>query len=57
MFYDINGIKMNTVSFGSGEDTFLGISGFVADWQVWTNVFELLSTNSDLSEPLGLNLQ
>ncbi|MHA1217426.1 MAG: alpha/beta fold hydrolase [Candidatus Heimdallarchaeaceae archaeon] len=44
MFYDINGIKLNTVSFGSGEETFLGISGFVADWHVWMNVFELLST-------------
>lgn len=44
MFYDINGIKINTVSFGSGEETFLGISGFVADWHVWLHVFELLST-------------
>ncbi|MBA7520440.1 AB hydrolase superfamily protein YdjP [subsurface metagenome] len=44
MFYDINGIKINTVSFGSGEETFLGISGFVADWHVWMHVFELLST-------------
>ena len=44
MFYDINGIKINTVSFGSGEDIFLGISGFVADWHVWMHVFELLST-------------
>lgn len=44
MFYDINGIKINTVSFGSGEETFLGISGFVADWHVWIHVFELLST-------------
>ncbi len=44
MFIDINGIKMHTVSFGSGEDTFLGISGFVADWRVWMFVFEQLST-------------
>ena len=43
MFYDINGIKINAVSFGSGEETFLGISGFVADWQVWIHVLELLS--------------
>ena len=35
---------MNTVSFGSGEDTFLGISGFVADWHVWKHVMEILST-------------
>jgi len=40
---DINGIKIHTVSFGSGEKTFLGISGFVADWRVWTFPFELLS--------------
>lgn len=44
MFYDINGIKINTVSFGSGEETFVGIGGFVADWHVWLNVIELLST-------------
>ena len=44
MFIDVNGIKINTVSFGSGEETFLGISGFVADWHVWMYVFEILST-------------
>ncbi len=43
MYIDVNGIKINTVSFGSGEDTFLGISGFVADWRVWMFVFEHLS--------------
>jgi sigma-B regulation protein RsbQ len=43
MFIDINGIKINTVSFGSGEETFLGISGFVADWRVWSFVIEDLS--------------
>lgn len=43
MFIDVNGIKMNTVSFGAGEETFLGISGFVADWRVWLFVFEHLS--------------
>ena len=43
MYIDVNGIKINTVSFGSGEDTFLGISGFVADWHVWMLVFEQLS--------------
>lgn len=44
MFIDVNGIKMNSVSIGSGEETFLGISGFVADWRVWSFVFEELST-------------
>ena len=44
MFIDVNGIKINTVSFGSGEEIFLGISGFVADWRVWSFVFEELST-------------
>lgn len=44
MFIDVNGIKINTVSFGSGEDTFLGLSGFVADWHVWMFTFEILST-------------
>jgi pimeloyl-ACP methyl ester carboxylesterase len=34
---------MNTVSFGKGDKTFLGISGFVADWRVWTFPFEILS--------------
>lgn len=44
MYIDVNGIKINTVSFGSGKDTFLGISGFVADWHVWMYVYEILST-------------
>lgn len=43
MFIDVNGIKINTVSFGSGDETFLGISGFVADWRVWSFIFEDLS--------------
>ncbi len=34
---------MNTVSFGKGNKTFLGISGFVADWRVWTFPFEIMS--------------
>lgn len=43
MYFDINGITFNTVSFGSGEKTFLGVSGFVADWRVWTFPFEIMS--------------
>jgi len=44
MFINVNGIKINAVSFGSGEDTFLGVSGFVADWHVWMHIYEMLST-------------
>jgi len=45
LFLDINGIKFHTVSFGSGDKTFLGVSGFVADWRVWTFPFEIMSKN------------
>ena len=45
MFEEINGNKLFTVSFGSGEKTILGLSGFVADWRVWTFAFESLSVN------------
>ncbi len=43
MYYDINGIKMNIVSFGDGEETFLGVSGFIANWTVWGFIFEIMS--------------
>jgi 3-oxoadipate enol-lactonase len=43
VFVDVNGIKFHSVSFGSGEKTFLGVSGFVADWRVWTFPFEIMS--------------
>jgi len=44
MYIDVNGIKINIVSIGSGDDTFLGISGFVADLHIWMYIYEILST-------------
>lgn len=38
-----DGTQLNTVSFGSGNRTFLAIGGWVASWEVWLQVFEPLS--------------
>lgn len=43
MFFDINGIRLNTVSFGVGRQTFLGHGGFVGSWELWQQPFELMS--------------
>ncbi|MFW9939799.1 MAG: alpha/beta fold hydrolase [Candidatus Thorarchaeota archaeon] len=43
MFLDINGIRLNTVSFGCGKQTFLAHGGFVGSWELWQQPFELMS--------------
>lgn len=43
MFLDINGIRLNTVSFGVGSQTFLAHGGFVGSWELWQQPFELMS--------------
>lgn len=43
MFLDINGIRLNTVSFGKGRQTFLAHGGFVGSWELWQQPFELMS--------------
>jgi len=43
MFIEANGCRFNTVSFGAGERTFLGLSGWVANWELWQQPFELMS--------------
>lgn len=42
-FLDINGIRLNTVSFGAGRQTFLAHGGFVGSWELWQQPFELMS--------------
>ncbi|MHA2032414.1 MAG: alpha/beta fold hydrolase [Candidatus Kariarchaeaceae archaeon] len=43
MFIDINGVRLNTVSFGRGDRTFLAHGGFIVGWEMWIPIFELLS--------------
>ena len=43
MFRKIQGEMVNTVSFGSGDDVFVGISGSFGTWEIWRQPFELLS--------------
>jgi len=43
MFRRINGRLVNTVAFGSGDLTVLGVGGWIGSWEVWQQPFELLS--------------
>jgi len=44
MFIEVNGCRFNTVSFGAGPRTFLGLSGWIGSWELWQQPFELMST-------------
>lgn len=43
MFHRVGGRWVHSVSFGSGQGTFVGIAGSFADWEIWAPTFELLS--------------
>ena len=43
MFVEVNGLLLNTVSFGSGSKTLLAHGGWVASWELWQQPMELLS--------------
>lgn len=43
MFIVVNNIRLNTVSFGKGRRTFFTHGGWVANWEVWQQPFELMS--------------
>lgn len=43
MFIEINKNLLNTVSFGEGRRTFLTHGGGVGNWEVWQQLFELMS--------------
>lgn len=42
MFREIRGQMVHTASFGSGEQTVVGISGSFGNWEMWQQPFELL---------------
>lgn len=44
MFVRVNSHLIHTVSFGAGPVTLLGLGGWVGNWEVWQQPFELLST-------------
>ncbi len=43
MFLDILGHRVNTVSFGHGPRTIVGAGGWIGDWELWQQPFEILS--------------
>lgn len=43
VFIEVNGHRVNSVSFGSGPRTFLAHGGWVGSWEVWQQPFELMS--------------
>jgi pimeloyl-ACP methyl ester carboxylesterase len=43
MFVDVNGHLLNTVSFGTGPRTLVAHGGWVGNWELWQQPFELLS--------------
>ena len=43
MYIEVNGVRLNTVSFGSGNRTILAHGGFVVGWEMWIQGFEELS--------------
>jgi pimeloyl-ACP methyl ester carboxylesterase len=44
MFVRVNGHLLSTVSFGAGPSTFLALGGWVGNWEVWQQPFELMSS-------------
>jgi pimeloyl-ACP methyl ester carboxylesterase len=44
VFIGVNGHRVHAVSFGAGATTFLGLGGWVGNWEVWLEPFETLST-------------
>lgn len=43
MFIEHDGAQFFAVSFGSGPRTLVGIGGWTGSWEVWTDVFGILS--------------
>jgi pimeloyl-ACP methyl ester carboxylesterase len=45
MFLEINGVRLNVVSFGSGERTIVATGGWAGSWELWQQPFELLTAD------------
>jgi pimeloyl-ACP methyl ester carboxylesterase len=43
MFVHVGDDLVNTVSFGSGDRTIVGVGGWIGNWELWQQPFELLS--------------
>ena len=44
MFLAVNGVRLHTVSFGTGSRTILAIGGWTGSWEMWEATLGLLST-------------
>jgi pimeloyl-ACP methyl ester carboxylesterase len=45
VFLEINGVRLNVVSFGRGDRTIVATGGWAGSWELWQQPFELLSAN------------
>lgn len=45
MFVEVDGSQFFVVSFGRGARTLVGIGGWTGSWEVWADVFGILSRN------------
>jgi 3-oxoadipate enol-lactonase len=43
VFLEVNGHRLHVVSFGAGPTAFLAVGGWIGDWELWEQPFELLS--------------
>lgn len=43
MFHQIGDDLVNAVAFGSGDQTIVGVGGWIGNWELWQQPFELLS--------------
>lgn len=43
MFTRLGDLNVNTVSFGTGERTIVGVGGWIGNWELWQQPFEILS--------------
>ncbi len=43
MFVEVNGNRLNVVSFGAGDRTLVAHGGWVGSWELWQQPFELMS--------------
>ena len=43
VFLEVNGVRLNVVSFGSGSRTLVATGGWAGSWELWQQPFELLT--------------
>jgi len=44
VFVQLGDARVNTASFGSGDDVVFGVGGWIGNWELWQQPFELLTS-------------